>query len=274
MISRWRYHSGESMITRWRHCLNAVMITRWQYCRRAAMITRWHCCISEEMVIGWWMCLTAKNFGLQEENINISNPPGKKAGGGTRERGEIDGEGGRMQCLMQKDTSQLDVCNVDRFTKTSTCRLRFGYDYVCYPTYLGLYKILKVHYPKPKSWLVLFSPIFLSSVYYASFSLPPVCFPRYSSFLPFICESSFRNKLTYIPRNRNDQSLFTRIETNHPEMLFFSEHILFRTSLPKCLYEIDACPTLICLLLLSYRIDLLSFFLPFLSWLFFAPLPC
>ena len=87
--------------------------------------------------------------------------------------------------------------------------------------------------PKPKSCLILFSPICLSSVRYAYRSLQPIFF---------------------------DELLFCiRIETNHLEMLFFSEHILFRTSLPKCLYEIDACPTLLCLLLPSYRIYQLSF---------------
>ena len=53
------------MITRWQHYLSAAMITRWHYC---IMITRWHYCITAE---------TAKNFGLQEENINISKPQGK-----------------------------------------------------------------------------------------------------------------------------------------------------------------------------------------------------
>ena len=73
MVTRWRYYLSESLITRLRYWLNAVMVTRWQYCFNAAMITRWHYCISVAMVTGWWMCLTAKNFGLQEKNIKISN---------------------------------------------------------------------------------------------------------------------------------------------------------------------------------------------------------
>ena len=56
------------------------------------------------------MRLTAKNFGLQEENINISKPQERhlirKTGWGTTER-ETDGHkererGGRMQCFMKK----------------------------------------------------------------------------------------------------------------------------------------------------------------------------
>ena len=34
---------------------------------------------------------------------------------------------------------------------------------------------------------------------------------------------------------------------------FFSEHILVRTSLPRCLCKIDACPPPLCLLLPSYQ---------------------
>ena len=59
------------------------------------------------------MCLTAKNFGLQEENINISNPQGNNTttGLGTAEKRERDG--GRMQCFMKKeDKSMIDVENV------------------------------------------------------------------------------------------------------------------------------------------------------------------
>ena len=65
------------------------------------------------------MCLTGKNFGLQEENINIyppnhrGRPLSTKTGWGTteRERHKImdrkrEKEGGRMHCFMKKmDTS-------------------------------------------------------------------------------------------------------------------------------------------------------------------------
>ena len=44
------------------------MTHRWQYCLSTAMITRWHYSISMD-----GECVF-KNFGLQEENINISNP--------------------------------------------------------------------------------------------------------------------------------------------------------------------------------------------------------
>ena len=83
------------MITRWRYFLSTVKHTRWQYYLNAAMITRWHCYF-DAMVITRWryylICLTAKNVGLQEETINISNPQGKtiglteKTGWGTTER--------------------------------------------------------------------------------------------------------------------------------------------------------------------------------------------
>ena len=56
---------------------------------------------------------------------------------------------------------------------------------------------------------------------------------------------------------------------------FFSGHILVRTSLPRCLCEIDACPPPLCLLLPSYQMYLwcLSpiFVLAFLG--FFSRLP-
>ena len=61
------------------------------------------------------MCLTAKDFGLQEENINISKQQGKtttvirKTGRGTTERErerqmdrKREKERGRMQCFMIK----------------------------------------------------------------------------------------------------------------------------------------------------------------------------
>ena len=62
------------------------------------------------------MCLTAKNVGLQEENINISKQQGKTTNyengmGYHRKRKK---EGGRMQCFMKKkDKSLLDVENVE-----------------------------------------------------------------------------------------------------------------------------------------------------------------
>ena len=72
------------------------------------------------------MCLTAKNFGLQEENINISKPQGKTTNEENgigyhrkRERGrwterERKREGGRMQCFMKKQNKSLiDVENVE-----------------------------------------------------------------------------------------------------------------------------------------------------------------
>ena len=40
------------------------------------------------------MCLTAKNLGLQEENINISNPQGKSTRDGIPQK-EREGEGER-----------------------------------------------------------------------------------------------------------------------------------------------------------------------------------
>ena len=97
---------------------NAVMITRWQYCPGEAMITRWYYCISVKWSLDGFthwldkenMCLTAKYFGLQEENSNISKPQEKttiirKTGCGITER-ETDGqkvERGRMQCFMEKE---------------------------------------------------------------------------------------------------------------------------------------------------------------------------
>ena len=70
------------------------------------------------------MCLTAKNFGLQEENINISKPQGKTTnyenGMGyhrKRER-QMDRKrekvGGRMQYFMEKeDKSMIEVEKVE-----------------------------------------------------------------------------------------------------------------------------------------------------------------
>ena len=57
------------------------------------------------------MCLTAKHFGLQEENINISKPQGNaKTGWGTTEREERQMERKRekrMQCFMKKEDKSL-----------------------------------------------------------------------------------------------------------------------------------------------------------------------
>ena len=78
------------------------------------------------MVTGWihWIalseCVNAKNFGLQEENINFSKPQGKttnyETGMGNhrkRERQMDRKKRGRMQCFMKKkDTSLIDVENV------------------------------------------------------------------------------------------------------------------------------------------------------------------
>ena len=66
---------------------------------------------------------TAKNFGLQEENINISKPQGKKTNaengmGYHRKRTEKrdrwtererkrEKEGGKMQCFVQKEGKSL-----------------------------------------------------------------------------------------------------------------------------------------------------------------------
>ena len=61
---------------------------------------------------GQRMCQTAKNFGLQEENINISNPHGKTTNCeiemGYHRKREIpmdrnrEKDGGRMQCFRKK----------------------------------------------------------------------------------------------------------------------------------------------------------------------------
>ena len=68
------------------------------------------------------MCLTAKNFGLQQENINISKPQGKTTnkenGMGYHRKREKDG--GRTQCFMKKeDNSLIDLENVE--TTGETC---------------------------------------------------------------------------------------------------------------------------------------------------------
>ena len=72
------------------------------------------------------MCLTAINFGLQEESINISKPQGKirKTGCGATERERhVQKKGGRMQCFMKKeDTILIDVENVET-TGERCCRL-------------------------------------------------------------------------------------------------------------------------------------------------------
>ena len=74
------------------------------------------------------MCLTAKNFGLQEENINISKQQektlGKRDGVPQKER-ERDMDRKRhkwgMQCYMKKeDNSLIDVENVE--TTGERCR--------------------------------------------------------------------------------------------------------------------------------------------------------
>ena len=66
------------------------------------------------------MCLTAKNFGLQEENINISKPQGKTTNwengmGYNRKRetethGQKEGEKRGMQCYMKKEELRPDRC--------------------------------------------------------------------------------------------------------------------------------------------------------------------
>ena len=56
------------------------------------------------------MCLTAKNFGLQEENINISTERERQMDR-KREKGE------RMQCFMKKDDKgPIDEENVETTT--------------------------------------------------------------------------------------------------------------------------------------------------------------
>ena len=64
------------------------------------------------------MCLIAKNFGLQEENINISKPQGnttiiRKTGWGTteRERERLAERGGRMPCVVSL-TGVLSVSGI------------------------------------------------------------------------------------------------------------------------------------------------------------------
>ena len=56
------------------------------------------------------MCLAAKNYGLQEENINIfKHKLGKRDGVPQREK-----EGGRMQCFMKRRIKAcIDVENVE-----------------------------------------------------------------------------------------------------------------------------------------------------------------
>ena len=69
------------------------------------------------------MYLTAKNFGLQEQNINISKPQGKTTnyengmGYHTKRERQMDRnrekEEGRMQCFIRnEDKSLIDVENV------------------------------------------------------------------------------------------------------------------------------------------------------------------
>ena len=74
---------------------------------------------------------TAKNFGLQEENINISKPQGKKTNeengmGYHRKRREIERqmdrkrekEGGKMQCFVQKDgKSLIDMLKLEYYRR-------------------------------------------------------------------------------------------------------------------------------------------------------------
>ena len=66
------------------------------------------------------MCLTAKNFGLQEENINISKPQGKTTnqenGMGCHRKRHMDRKREKrgMQCYMKKeDNSLIDVEDVE-----------------------------------------------------------------------------------------------------------------------------------------------------------------
>ena len=54
----------------------------------------------------------------------------------------------------------------------------------------------------------------------------------------------------------------------------FSEHILVRTSLPRCVCEIDAGPPPLCLLLSSYQMYVMSFSHLFPRLLFPATIPC
>ena len=68
-----------------------------------------------------------KNFGLQEENINISKQQGKttnyEKGMGYHRKRKREKEGGRMQCFMKKkDKSLLDVENVET-TGVRCCHL-------------------------------------------------------------------------------------------------------------------------------------------------------
>ena len=69
------------------------------------------------LIVGQWS--TAKNIGLQEQNINISNPQGKtKRDVVPQKEREIDGQkrerGGRMQCFMKKEDKRLiDVEHVE-----------------------------------------------------------------------------------------------------------------------------------------------------------------
>ena len=72
------------------------------------------------------MCLTAKNLGLQEENINISKSQGNTTNWENgmryhRKRRETDGQkdrgrGGRVQCFMKKEDKSL--IGVDNFETT------------------------------------------------------------------------------------------------------------------------------------------------------------
>ena len=75
------------------------------------------------------MCLTAKNFGLQEENINISKPQGKTTnwenGMGYHRKRERHMDRKRekrgMQCYMKKeDNSLIDVESAE--TTGERCR--------------------------------------------------------------------------------------------------------------------------------------------------------
>ena len=68
------------------------------------------------------MCLTAKNFGLQEENIIISKLQGRplirKTGWGTTERErdiwrERERKGGCSDIMKKEDNSLIDVENVE-----------------------------------------------------------------------------------------------------------------------------------------------------------------
>ena len=52
------------------------------------------------------------------------------------------------------------------------------------------------------------------------------------------------------------QEGFPHVANIYIFFFFFSEHIIVRTSLPRCVCQIDACPPPLCLLLSSYQTHL------------------